>query len=72
MYGEIVKYNDRLGFGVIRTEDGRRFRFAKSEIRNPNGKLVGYEADFVVDTARPKDIFLMHGTPFEAFRSIVI
>lgn len=67
MYGQIIKFDDRLGFGVIETEAGSRFRFAKGQIRNPNGKLVGYDVDFLVESRQPKDIFLMHGTPWDAF-----
>jgi hypothetical protein len=67
MYGEIVKFNSKLGFGVIETATGERFRFAKSAVKNPNGKLVGYGADFLMDARQPRDIFLMHGTPWTAF-----
>ena len=67
MYGQIIKYNTRLGFGVIQSDDGDRFRFAKSAIQNPNGKLVGYGADFLVDTRQPKEIVMMQGTPWTAF-----
>lgn len=67
MYGQIIKYNTKLGFGVIQSDDGDRFRFAKSAIQNPNGRLVGYGADFLVDARQPKEIVLMQGTPWTAF-----
>lgn len=70
MQGEIVKFHERLGFGVIRAENGERFRFAKSQVKNPNGKLVGYTVDFLLDTRSPRDIFLMQGTPWTAFGGI--
>jgi hypothetical protein len=69
MHGHIIKFDHHLGYGVIAAEDGNRFRFAKSEIKNPNGKLVGYDVDFLVESRRPKEIFLMHGTPWDAFGS---
>jgi hypothetical protein len=67
MYGTIIKFNDQTGSGVIETEAGQRYRFAKSEVRNPNGKLIGYGADFLVDTRQPKDIVLMQGTAWTVF-----
>jgi hypothetical protein len=62
MHGQIIKFRDDLGFGVIRTDDGSRFRFTRNEIKNPNGKLLGLDADFLLDTRRAKDIILMHGS----------
>jgi hypothetical protein len=69
MHGQIIKFRDDLGFGVIRTEDGSRFRFKGNEIRNPNGKLIGIDADFLLETGRAKDIILMHGSTWNAFGS---
>jgi hypothetical protein len=67
MHGQIVKFREDLGVGVIKTDDGRKYRFTPSQIQNPNGKLVGYDVDFLLDVASPKDIILMHGTPWTAF-----
>lgn len=67
MHGQIVKFRDDLGFGVIRTDDGACFRFQRSEIKNPNGRLIGVDADFLLDTRRAKDIILMQGSTWTAF-----
>jgi hypothetical protein len=67
MHGHIVKFRDDLGFGVIRTDDGSSFRFQRSEIKNPNGKMIGLDVDFLLDTRRAKDIILMHGSTWTAF-----
>ena len=67
MHGQIVKFREDLGFGVIRTDDGSRFRFERSQIKNPNGKLLGVDADFLLETRRAKDIILMHGSVWTAF-----
>lgn len=67
MQGQIVKFREDLGFGVIRAEDGSSFRFERSQIKNPNCKLVGLDADFLLDTRRAKDIILMHGSVWTAF-----
>ena len=67
MHGHIVKFRDDLGFGVIKTDDGSSFRFERSEIRNPNGRLVGLDADFLLDSRQARDIILMHGSACNAF-----
>jgi hypothetical protein len=69
MNGEIVRFNSRLGQGVIKAENGQKFRFTASEIQNPNGKLVGLEVDFLVESRQPKDIILLHGSPWHVFSS---
>ena len=69
MQGQITKFHDTIGFGVISTADGRKYRFAKSDIRNPNGHLVGLDVDFVVEShsPSPRDIILLHGSPWTVF-----
>lgn len=67
MHGQITKYSAKLGFGVISAEDGRKYRFAKDEVVNVNGKLVGHEVDFVLNTSRARDVILMTGTPWGVF-----
>ncbi len=69
MDGEIVKYSERLGQGIIRSADGTRFRFKSSSIRNLGGKLVGTDVDFLVESRQPRDIFLLRGSPWMAFGS---
>ena len=69
MNGEIVRFNSSLGQGIIEAEDGQKFRFSTSAIQNPNGKLVGLEVDFLVESRQPKDIILLHGSPWRAFAS---
>jgi cold shock CspA family protein len=67
MQGQITKFHDTIGFGVIRAADGRKYRFSKSDIRNPNGRLVGLDVDFLVESRSPKDIILLHGSPWRVF-----
>jgi cold shock CspA family protein len=67
MNGRIIKFRTDLGYGIIQSEDGGKYRFSKEEIRNPNGRLVGYEVDFLLESRQSKDIFLMYGTPWSAF-----
>ena len=67
MKGEIIKFKDDIGFGVIQAEDGEKYRFAKTDVKNLNGKLVGHEVDFLLNTRRSTEIFLLQGTPWNAF-----
>jgi cold shock CspA family protein len=70
VHGRITKFSEEVGFGVIEADDGAKYRFAKTEIKNLNGHLVGHTVDFLVAARRPKDIFLMTGTPWTAFGGI--
>jgi len=70
MHGQITKFRRDLGVGVIHSEDGRRYRFARTQIQNPNGKLVGYDVDFLVESNRAENIFLMCGSPWTAFGAV--
>ena len=67
MHGRITKFSPEVGFGVIEAEDGAKYRFAKDQVVNLNGKLVGHTVDFLVNARRPTEIFLMTGTPWTAF-----
>ena len=67
MHGQITKFRTDLGFGVIKADDGRKFRFEKSEIKNLNGKIVGHDVDFLIAGSRPREIILMTGSPWTAF-----
>jgi cold shock CspA family protein len=67
MHGQITRFSEEVGYGVIEAEDGSRYRFAKSEVVNLNGHLIGHSVDFVVAARRPKDIILMTGTPWTVF-----
>jgi cold shock CspA family protein len=67
VHGRITKFSAKVGFGVIEAENGAKYRFAKDQVVNLNGKLVGHSVDFLVNARRPQDIFLMTGTPWTAF-----
>lgn len=70
MYGKITKYRGDVGIGVIEADSGRKFRFAKSAIRNSSAHLVGQDVDFIVVASRPIDIIMMSGSPWTAFGSL--
>jgi cold shock CspA family protein len=67
MQGQITKYRDDLGFGIIETDDGRRYRFTKQQVKNSAEALIGQDVDFVLSARRPVDIIMMSGSPWSAF-----
>jgi hypothetical protein len=67
MHGQITKYRDDIGFGVIEAENGRKFRFVKSEIVNLGEGLVGHSVDFLVVANQPTEIIMMTGSPWSVF-----
>lgn len=68
MHGHVSKFRADLGVGIIRAEDGRRYRFRISEVRNPARRLIGQEVDFEIGDARlPRSIILMSGSPWAVF-----
>lgn len=70
MEGNITKYREDLGFGVIEGSDGRKFRFNVCDVSNPCGELVGQEVDFLVEARRPKSIIVMEGSLWTAFGTV--
>ena len=69
LQGEITKFRDDIDFGVIRADDGRKYRFTKSDVINSNGSFVGLTVDFVVVASRPTDIIVLNGSPWTVFGS---
>ncbi|MBL8567423.1 MAG: hypothetical protein JNM89_17065 [Hyphomicrobiaceae bacterium] len=67
VHGEITKFRADIGFGVITGEDGRKYRFAKSELVNTDADLIGNAVDFMVVANRPTEIIVLDGTPWTVF-----
>jgi hypothetical protein len=70
MYGEIIKFRADLGIGVIEAEDGRKYRFARSEIVSSARLLLGENVDFLVDARRPRQIVVTSASLWTAFGDI--
>jgi hypothetical protein len=67
MYGQITKFRDDIGVGVIEAENGRKYRFAKSEIVNGADRLIGEGVDFLIVASRPRQIIMMSGSAWTVF-----
>ena len=70
MYGQITKFREDMGVGVIDAEDGCKYRFAKDEILNEVDPLIGEGADFLIVASRPRQIILMSGSTWTAFGAL--
>jgi len=70
MYGEITKFHDDIGVGVIEAENGRKYRFTKSDSVSSARQLIGEGVDFIVDASRPRQIVMLSGSPWTAFGGI--
>jgi hypothetical protein len=70
MHGRITKFHAQLGFGVIEADNGRKYRFERSDIKNAAAGLVGQNVDFILVSSRPREIFMMAGSPWAAFGAI--
>lgn len=70
MYGEITKFRKDIGFGVIVAEDGRKFRFADSDILNRAEMREGREVNFEISGLKPQGIIVIAGSPWTAFGNI--
>ncbi len=70
MHGEIIKFRADLGIGVIAAEDGRRYRFGKSQVVSSARDLVGENLDFIVDALRPRQIIVTSASLWPAFGDI--
>jgi hypothetical protein len=67
MYGQITKFREDIGVGVIEAEDGRKYRFAKDQILNEADRLIGQGVDFLIVASRPRQIIMMSGSTWTAF-----
>ena len=68
MYGEITKFHDDIGVGVIEAENGRKYRFSKSDIVSSVRQLIGEGVDFIVDASRPRQIVMLSGIALDGLR----
>lgn len=67
MQGQITKFRDDLGIGIIAGADGRKYRFTKSAVVNLWPQLIGQDVDFLLAARRPTDIIVMAGSPWTVF-----
>lgn len=67
MQGQITKFRSDIGVGVIAAEDGRKYRFTQSALKNAAVPPVGEDVDFLLVARRPAEIIVLTGSPWTAF-----
>lgn len=67
MYGAITKFRSDLGVGIIAAEDGRAYRFQRTEILNRRDDLEGEEVYFELGDLKAREIIVLAGSPWMAF-----
>ena len=70
MYGEIRKFRNDLGVGIIAAEDGRAYRFKRTEILNRRDDLEGQEVHFKLGDLKAREIIVLAGSPWLAFGGV--
>jgi len=71
MLGTIESFRRDIGAGIIKAEDGRKYRFQRHSLINPRLSLAGEEADFTLSGRTPQDIIVLAGSPWSVFAGAV-
>jgi uncharacterized membrane protein YhaH (DUF805 family)/cold shock CspA family protein len=61
MRGEILRYDDMSGEGLISGDDGNRYRFSRSDLQQLTPLTHGMRVDFDAVDGHAKDVFLITG-----------
>ncbi len=67
MLGQIESFRRDIGVGVIKAEDGRKYRFLRGNIINERAQIMGEEVDFTLDSRTPREIIVLAGSPWSVF-----
>ncbi len=70
MYGQITKFHRDIGTGIIRADDGRKFRFTGTALLNSGEGLIGSGVDFELAGRRPRNIIVLSGSPWTVFGAV--
>ena len=61
MRGEVLKYDDTTGQGLISGDDGNRYRFSRSDLQQLKPVRRGIRVDFDAYEGTASDIFIVDG-----------
>jgi cold shock CspA family protein len=64
MLGQIESFRRDIGVGIIKAEDGRKYRFVRGDIINVRSQIMGEEVDFTLNGRTPKGIIVLAGSPW--------
>ncbi len=69
MLGQIESFRRDIGVGVLKAEDGRKYRFLRGNIINERARITGEDVDFTLDGRTPREIIVLAGSPWAVFAS---
>lgn len=67
MLGKIESFRRDIGVGIIRAENGRKYRFSRASLINARFELEGEEVDFLLSGVTPHAIVVLAGSPWSVF-----
>lgn len=67
MLGQIESFRRDIGVGIIRAENGRKYRFSRASLVNARADLEGEEVDFLLSGVTPQAIVVLAGSPWSVF-----
>ncbi|MCF8878942.1 DUF805 domain-containing protein [Hyphobacterium sp. SN044] len=62
MRGEVLRYDDAIGEGLISGDDGQRYRFQRSDLMQLEPIFQGTRVDFQIVDGRATEIVIVHAT----------
>ena len=68
-YGRIEFFRADFGVGVIKADDGRKYRFQRHDLINAQNDLLGQPVHFAISGLTPQSIIVLAGSPFAVFAS---
>ncbi len=68
-YGRIEFFRADFGVGVIKADDGRKYRFQRQDLINAQNDLIGQPVHFAISGLTPQSIIVLAGSPFAVFAS---
>jgi hypothetical protein len=71
MLGQIESFRRDIGVGIIKAEDGRKYRFVRGDIINERAQITGEDVDFTLDGRSPKGIIVLAGSLWSVFANSV-
>jgi uncharacterized membrane protein YhaH (DUF805 family)/cold shock CspA family protein len=63
MRGEVLHFDEEQGFGFIAGADGKRYSFARDDLRRMVPITRGTTVEFQLDGANAREIFVVRGEP---------
>ncbi|MBD3843999.1 MAG: hypothetical protein IE909_19410, partial [Campylobacterales bacterium] len=71
MQGKILDYNKEFKSGLIRGNDGNRYRFSIDDCKSTITPKIGLEVDFVVNSDKAVEIYILPQDTVEKIKDVI-